>query len=101
MELTSRQRAQLRGMANSLKPVIQIGKKEIQDTLIQQADDVLEAQELIKGKVQENSAYSAREGAEKLARATRSEVVQVIGNKFVLYRESHSKKKSERISLVK
>ena len=101
MELTSKQRAQLRGLANSIDTIVQIGKDGIGENLIKQANDALEARELIKGKVLENSMLSAREGAEELAQATRSEVVQVIGTKFVLYRETHSKEKDKRIKLVK
>ena len=101
MELNSRQRAQLRGLANSIDTIIHIGKDGIGENLIKQANDALEARELIKGKVLENSMLTAREGAEELARATRSEVVQVIGAKFVLYRESHSKEKEKIISLSK
>lgn len=101
MDLTSKQRAQLRGLANDIDTILHIGKDGIGDNLVKQADDALEARELIKGKVLENSMLSAREGAEELARATRSEVVQVIGTKFVLYRESHSKDKDKRIKLVK
>jgi RNA-binding protein len=101
MELNSRQRAQLRGLANSIDTIIHIGKDGIGENLIKQANDALEARELIKGKVLENSMLSAREGAEELAQATRSEVVQVIGTKFVLYRETHSKEKDKRIKLVK
>ena len=101
MELNSKQRAQLRGLANDIDTIIHIGKDGIGDNLIKQANDALEAREIIKGKVLENSMLSAREGAEELAKATRSEVVQVIGTKFVLYRESHSKDKDKRIKLVK
>ena len=101
MDLTSKQRAQLRGLANDIDTIVHIGKDGIGDNLIKQADDALEARELIKGKVLENSMLSAREGAEKLAKATRSQVVQVIGTKFVLYRETHSKEKDKRIKLVK
>ena len=101
MELNSRQRAQLRGLANSIDTIIHIGKDGIGENLIKQANDALEARELIKGKVLENSMLSAHEGAEELAQATRSEVVQVIGTKFVLYRETHSKEKDKRIKLVK
>ena len=101
MDLTSKQRAQLRGVANNIDTILHIGKDGIGDNLIRQADDALEARELIKGKVLENSMLSAREGAEELARATRSQVVQVIGTKFVLYRETHSKEKDKRIKLVK
>ena len=101
-ELTSKQRAQLRGLANSLDTILQVGKDGIGDNLIKQADDALEARELIKGRVLENNIeYDARTAAEALAKATRSEVVQVIGTKFVLYRESHSKPREKRIQLVK
>ena len=100
-ELTSKQRAQLRGLANSIDTILHVGKDGIGDNLVKQADDALEARELIKGKVLENSLMSAREAAEALAPLTRSEVVQVIGTKFVLYRESHSKPREKRIQLVK
>ena len=100
-DLTSKQRAQLRGLANSIDTILHIGKDGVGENLIKQADDALEARELIKGKVLENSLLSAREGAEELARATRSQVVQVIGTKFVLYRETHSKERDKRIKLVK
>ena len=101
MELTSKQRAQLRGLANSIDTILIIGKDGIGENLIKQADDALEARELIKGRALENSLLSAREAAEALAEATRSDVVQVIGTRFVLYRETHSKPKDQRIQLVK
>ena len=102
MELTSKQRAQLRGLANTMDTILHIGKDGIGENLVKQADDALEARELIKGKVLENNIeYDARLAAQELAKATRSEVVQVIGTMFVLYRESHSKPKEKRIQLVK
>ena len=102
MELTRKQRAQLRGLANTMDTILHIGKDGIGENLVKQADDALEARELIKGKVLENNIeYDARLAAQELAKATRSEVVQVIGTKFVLYRESHSKPKEKRIQLVK
>ena len=102
MELTSKQRAQLRGLANTMATILHIGQDGIGENLVKQADDALEARELIKGKVLENNIeYDARLAAQELAKATRSEVVQVIGTKFVLYRESHSKPKEKRIQLVK
>ena len=102
MELTSKQRAQLRGLANSIDTILQVGKDGIGANLIKQADDALEARELIKGRVLDNNIdYDASTAAEELAKATRSEVVQVIGTKFVLYRESHSKPREKRIQLVK
>ena len=60
-ELTSKQRAQLRGLANSIDTILIVGKDGIGDNLVKQADDALEARELIKGKVLENSLMSARE----------------------------------------
>ena len=93
MELTSKQRAQLRGMANGLDTIVQIGKDGIGDNLVQQANEALEARELIKGRVLENSMYTAREAAEELKVAARCEVVQVIGSKFVLFRYQHNKDK--------
>ena len=92
MSLTSKQRAQLRGLANRIDTILQVGKDGIGANLIKQADDALEARELIKGRVLDNNiAYAARTAAEELAKATRSEVEQVIGTKIVQYRESHSK----------
>ena len=102
MDLTSKQRAQLRGLANGIDTILQVGKDGIGENLIKQADDALEAREIIKGKVLDNNLdYDARTAAEELARATRSEVVQVIGTKFVLYRETHSKPTEKRIQLVR
>ena len=101
MELTSKQRSQLRGLANTIDTILQIGKDGIGENLIKQADDALEARELIKCRVLENSMYTAKEACQELAQLTRSEGVQVIGTKFVLYRETHSKPKEKRIQLVK
>lgn len=100
MDLTSKQRAQLRGLANHLDTILMVGKEGIGDNLIKQADGALEARELIKGKVLETAPMSPREVAEALAPVTRSEVVQVIGTKFVLYRQSHKKDKTDKIVLV-
>ena len=101
MELTSKQRAQLRGLANTIDTIIHIGKDCIGENLVKQTDDALEARELIKGKVLDNNLeYDARLAAEELAKHTRSEVVQVIGSKFVLYRMQHDKSK-RKIELVK
>ena len=100
MDLTSKQRSQLRGLANSIDTILIVGKDGIGDNLVKQANDALEARELIKGKVLDNSLMSAREAAEELAPLTRSEIVQVIGTKFVLYRPSHKKDKKDKIVLV-
>ena len=101
MELTSKQRAQLRGMANSLDTILIIGKEGIGENLVKQANDALESRELIKCRVLENSMLTAREAAQELGKLSRSEVVQVIGTKFVLYRESHNKEQKDKIVLVK
>lgn len=101
MDLTSKQRAQLRGLANGIDTIVHIGKEGIGDNLTAQADQALEARELIKCRVLENSLLSSREAAQALAKATRSEVVQVIGTKFVLYRPSHKAGKQDKIILVR
>ncbi len=101
MELTGKQRAQLRALANTLEPVVHIGKDGIGDNLVKQANDALEAHELIKCRVLENCELTAREACDELSRLTRSEQVQVIGTKFVLYRETHRKDKKDKIILVK
>ena len=99
MELTSKQRAQLRGMASTLDTIVHVGKDGIGENLIKQVNDALEARDLIKGRVLENSMLTAREAAEELKVAARCEVVQVIGSKFV-YRMQHDKAK-RKIELVK
>ena len=98
MDLTSKQRSQLRGLANSIDTILIVGKEGIGDNLVKQANDALEARELIKGKVLENSPLPPREGAEALAEATRSQVVQVIGKKIILYKPD---KKNPKIILPK
>lgn len=101
MDLTSKQRAQLRGLANGIDTIVQVGKEGIDENLIAQVNQALEARELIKGRVLDNTMLSAREAAEALAKAARAEVVQVIGTKFVLYRQSHKKDLKNPIVLVK
>ena len=96
--LNSRQRAQLRGMANSMETIFQIGKGGIGDQLKKQVDEALEARELIKLRVLESSPASSREAADEIASAVGADVVQVIGSRFVLYRQSRDNKK---IVLVK
>ena len=100
MELTSKQRAQLRGLANRIDTILIVGKEGIGDNLVKQANDALEAREIIKCRVLENSLLTAREACGELAKLTRSEEVQVIGTKFVLYRPSHKKDKKDKIVLV-
>jgi len=89
--LDSKQRAKLRAMANSYDTILQIGKSGIGDEVVKQVDDALTARELIKLRVQKTSPTTARETATELAESTSSEVVQVIGNRFVLYRRNAKK----------
>ena len=97
--LTSKQRAILRGKANTMDPVFQIGKGEIDAAMVQSVSDCLAARELIKLKVLDNSMYSAREASVLLAEATGADCVQVIGSKFVLYLQK--KKDSQDADLLK
>ncbi|MBO5479502.1 MAG: ribosome assembly RNA-binding protein YhbY [Clostridia bacterium] len=94
--MTSKQRAYLRSFANSLNAILQIGKNGINDNLIKQVDDALEARELIKLSVLETAPEDNRALAEELASSTHSDVVQVIGNKITLYR---ARKKNSKIQL--
>jgi len=98
--LTSKQRAQLRALANGIDTIVHIGKEGIGDNLVTQTRDALTARELIKGRVLENSLYTAREAAQALSEATESDVVQVIGTRFVLYR-GNPKLGEKQIKLVK
>ena len=93
--MTSKQRAYLRGLANGLDAIIQIGKDGLGDALVKTVSDALEARELIKLTVLETSEYTPKEAAEELAAATGADVVTVIGRKIVLYRESKTKKRIE------
>ena len=96
--LTSKQRAYLRGLANSAETILQVGKEGSSENLIKQVDDALTARELIKGKVLETAPGCAGEIAAQLAEATGSEVVQVIGMRFILFRRNL---KNPKISLKK
>ena len=93
--LTSKQRAYLRSLASSEPTIMQIGKGGIGENLIKTVSDALEARELIKMAVLENSGEEAREVAEALAEAASAEVVGVVGKKIILYRESEKNKRIE------
>lgn len=86
--LTSKQRAYLRSLANEIDTILMVGKSGIGDDVIKQAGDALSAREIIKAKVLETAPLSPKEAAEQIAGETKSEVVQVIGSKFVLYRKN-------------
>ena len=85
--LTSKQRATLRGIASTMDPVYQVGKGEIDEAMVEGVSNCLAARELIKLKVLKNSLYTAKEAAEILAEKTGAECVQVIGGRFLLYKQ--------------
>lgn len=89
--LTSKQRAKLRGIASTYDTIFQVGKGGIGDALIAQVNDALKARELIKLRVLETAMLTPREAAEEIAAKTDSDVVQVIGSKFVLFRRNNEK----------
>ena len=83
--LTSKQRSTLRGIASKYETILQVGKGGISEALVQQVKDALRKRELIKMRVLDTCPLDAREAAEELAARTGSEVVQVIGSRFVLF----------------
>lgn len=91
--LTSKQRAVLKGIAQTEDTILQVGKNSVIDTLVTQVSDALKAREIVKMKVQDNCMLSPAEAANELAEKTKSEVVQVIGNKFVLFKRNPQKPK--------
>ena len=93
--ITSKERAYLRGLANGIPAIMQIGKGGVGENLIKTVSDALEARELIKLTVLENSTESPKEVANALAEATSADVVGVVGRKIILYRESVNNKKIE------
>lgn len=93
--LTSKQRAFLRGLAVNEDTILMVGKDGMSDQIIKQADDALTARELIKGKVLETADLTSREAADIIAERTSSDVVQVIGSKFVLFRRNTKEPKIE------
>lgn len=93
--LTSKQRAYLRAMAQSLDTIFQVGKGGITDEMCTQIANALEARELIKARVLENSGYTAKDAANEIAEKIDCDVVSCVGSRFVLYKESVNKKRIE------
>ena len=91
--MTTKQRAYLRSLGTVLEPVLHIGKDGIGENLIKQAEDALEARELIKVTVQKNAPYTAREACDALCEAVDADPVQVIGSRFVIYRKAQKNSK--------
>ena len=90
--MTTKQRAYLKGLAMNIEPVYQVGKSSLTPEITKGIDEVLAARELIKISVLKNCIDDPREIASVVAERTNSEVVQVIGKKIVLYRQSKKKK---------
>ena len=86
--LIGKQRAYLRSLANDMQPIFQIGKNGIEESFLKQIVDALEARELIKIKVLENSGFTAREASDFICNEIKCEGVQAIGSKLVLYKRS-------------
>ncbi len=93
--ITSKQRATLRGLANRIPAILQIGKGGICENFLKQVDDALEARELVKITVLETAFLDTREACGQVAELLGAEPVQAIGSKFVLYRESKENKTIE------
>ncbi|MFT8351327.1 ribosome assembly RNA-binding protein YhbY [Clostridium saccharoperbutylacetonicum] len=91
--ITGKQRAYLRGLANNLTPIFQIGKNGVEENFLIQLKQALEARELIKIKVLENSGLDTRETSDMICKAIKCEGIQAIGNKIVLYKQSSNLKK--------
>ena len=93
--MTSKQRSYLKGLAMTMNPIFQLGKSSLTPENTQAIAEALEARELIKINVLQNCADDPNELAQIVAERTHSQVVQVIGKKIVLYKESKNKKKIE------
>ena len=86
--MTGKERAKLRAIANSYDTILYVGKNGIGDDVVKQADDALTAREMIKGKVHETCELSPREICTELCARLNAQPVQVIGTKFVIYRQN-------------
>ena len=110
--LTSKERAELRAQANTLETTLMVGKDGVTDAVIAEADNQLNARELVKGKVLENAMLSPREVSDAICEATGADGVACIGTKFVIYRFSEklqqernqtgrAKRKAEKVNPVR
>lgn len=93
--ITSKQRSYLRSIAHDMQPIFQIGKGGIEESMLKQIDEALEARELLKIKVLNNSGLEAREASDIICEELNCEGIQAIGSKIVLYRRSVKKPKIE------
>jgi len=99
--MTSKQRAFLRGLGGRTETIVHIGKSGISDMLIRQVEEALTAREIVKGKVLESAPITSREACDLLSAQLKAEQIQVIGSKFVLYRENRELAADKRIRVPK
>jgi RNA-binding protein len=90
--ISGKQRSFLRSLSNTIDPIFQIGKGGLNDNMIKQFKEALEAREIIKINVLKSALINVRDICEEVAKLTEAEIVQAIGNKFVLYKESQNNK---------
>lgn len=93
--ISSKQRSYLRSLANTMDPIFHLGKNGIEESFLKQIDEALEARELIKISILNNSGLESREASDLICQELGCEGVQAIGNKVVLYRRSSKKPKIE------
>ncbi|MCY6484281.1 ribosome assembly RNA-binding protein YhbY [Clostridium aestuarii] len=90
--ITSKQRSYLRGLANRIQPIFQVGKNGVEETFLKQVKDALRKREIVKLKVLNNSGITAREASDILCEEINCEGVQAIGNVVVLYKRAKEPK---------
>ena len=86
IKLTGKQKNHLRGLGHSLKPILQVGKEGVSEQFLENLEDCLEHHELLKIKVLENAPHEKQELAEKMEKATKGSIVQIIGKTLLFYR---------------
>jgi|SRR5690625_297654 len=87
--LTNKQKRYLKKLAHHEKAIFQVGKSDVTENMVKQLNDALEKRELLKVKVLQNSSLGKEEIAQELAKGTESEIVQIIGNQIILYKQSN------------
>lgn len=90
--LTGKQKRYLRSLAHHLDPIFQVGKGGVNDNMVRQVNDALEARELLKVSVLQNCDWDKKEVADALVEGTNAELVQIIGKQIVLYKQSEENK---------
>lgn len=99
--LKGKQRSFIKKLANPMKPIIQIGKDGLTENVMEQIDKMLNDHEIVKVNVLNNSLLDAKETAFEVCEELKAEYISSLGNKFVVYRESRTKKREERLQLPK